>query len=59
MAADVAIVDPDAIVSKLCEPMFDFPDGGVHVQRDAAGIEYVIVIGEVLLEHAKVRRLIP
>jgi hypothetical protein len=58
-AADVTIVDPDTIVSKLREPMHDLPDGGVRVQRDAVGMEYVIVIGEVLLEHGKVGRLIP
>jgi N-acyl-D-aspartate/D-glutamate deacylase len=31
----------------------DLPDGGVRLKRDAIGIEYVIVNGEVLLEHGE------
>jgi hypothetical protein len=58
-AADVTIVDPDTTVSKLREPMHGLPDGGVRVQRGAAGMEYVSVIGEVLPEHGKAGRLIP
>ena len=30
--------------------MFDLPDGGVRVKREAVGIDYVLVNGEVLLE---------
>ena len=49
-AADITIFDPDTIASKPREPGHDLPDGSVHVKREAIGIEYVIVNGEVLLE---------
>ena len=49
-AADITIFDPDTIASKSREPVNDLPGGGLHVKRDAVGIEYVIVNGEVLLE---------
>jgi N-acyl-D-amino-acid deacylase len=49
-AADITIFDPDTIASKPRQPVHDLPDGGVHVKRDAVGIAYVIVNGEVLLE---------
>ena len=50
-AADIVIFDPDTIASKPREPVYDFPDASMlHVKRDAIGIDYVIVNGEVLLE---------
>jgi N-acyl-D-aspartate/D-glutamate deacylase len=49
-AADIVIFDPDTIASKPREPGRDLPDGSVHVKREAIGIDYVIVNGEVLLE---------
>ena len=50
--ADITIFDPDTIDSKPREPVFDFPDPtALHVKRDAVGIDYVIVNGEVLLEN--------
>ena len=50
-AADIVVFDPDTIDSKPREPVFDFPDpASLHVKRDAVGIDYVIVNGEVLLE---------
>ena len=50
-AADITIFDPDTIASKPREPVRDFPGGGApRVKRDAVGIDYVIVNGEVLLE---------
>jgi N-acyl-D-aspartate/D-glutamate deacylase len=49
-AADIVIFDPDTIASKPREPGHDLPDGSVHVKREAIGIDYVIVNGEVLLE---------
>ena len=49
-AADLVIFDPDTIASKPREPVHDLPDGGLHVRREAIGIDYVIVNGEVLLE---------
>ena len=50
-AADITIFDPDTIASKPREPVNDFPGGGAErVKRDAVGIDYVIVNGEVLVE---------
>ena len=49
-AADITIFDPDTIASKPREPVRDFPGGGARVKREAVGIDYVIVNGEVLLE---------
>jgi N-acyl-D-aspartate/D-glutamate deacylase len=49
-AADLVIFDLDTIASKPREPVHDLPDGGLHVKREAIGIDYVIVNGEVLLE---------
>ena len=50
-AADIVVFDPDTIDSKPREPVYDFPDpASLHVKRDAVGIDYVIVNGEVLLE---------
>ena len=49
-AADITIFDPDTVASKPREPMHDLPGGALRVNRDAVGIDYVIVNGEVLLE---------
>ncbi len=50
-AADIVVFDPDTIDSKPRVPVYDFPDPeSLHVKRDAVGIDYVIVNGEVLLE---------
>ncbi len=52
-AADIVIFDPDTIASKPREPGHDLPDGGVHVKREAIGIDYVLVNGAVLLENGE------
>jgi N-acyl-D-amino-acid deacylase len=52
-AADITIFDPDTIASKPREQGHDLPDGSVHVKREAIGIDYVIVNGEVLLERGE------
>lgn len=49
-AADIVIFDPETIASKPREPGHDLPDGSVHVKREAIGIEYVLVNGQVLME---------
>ena len=49
-AADITIFDPDTISSKPREPVHDLPGGTMRLKRDAIGIDYVIVNGEVLLE---------
>src|SRR6266571_1258357 len=49
-AADIVIFDPETIASKPREPVYDLPDGGVRVKREAIGIDYVLVNGEGLLE---------
>jgi hypothetical protein len=33
------------------EPIYEFPGGEMHVRQGAVGIDYVIVNGEVLLDH--------
>ncbi len=38
-AADIVIFDPETIASKPREPVYDLPDGGVRVKREAIGIE--------------------
>jgi N-acyl-D-aspartate/D-glutamate deacylase len=48
--ADITIFDLDTIGSKPREPVNDLPGGGVQVKRDAVGIEFVVVNGEVLLD---------
>src|SRR5712692_113798 len=50
-AADITIFDPDAIGHKPREPMYAFPGGEMHVKQGAVGIDYVLVNGEVLLDH--------
>ncbi len=52
-AADITIFDPDTIGMKPREPMYEFPDGEMHVKQPATGIDYVIVNGEVLLENGE------
>ena len=50
-AADITIFDPDTIASRPREPVNDFPGAGApRVRRNAIGLDYVIVNGEVLLE---------
>jgi N-acyl-D-aspartate/D-glutamate deacylase len=48
--ADLVVFDPDTVASKPREPVSDLPAGGVRVKRDAVGIDYVVVSGEVLLD---------
>jgi N-acyl-D-amino-acid deacylase len=50
-AADITIFDPDTIGPKPREPHYEFPGGEMHVKQGAVGIDYVIVNGEVLLDH--------
>ncbi|HEX9871162.1 MAG TPA: amidohydrolase family protein, partial [Candidatus Tectomicrobia bacterium] len=52
-AADLTIFDPETIASKPRQAVHDLPDGGVRVKREAIGIDYVIVNGEVLLERGE------
>ena len=49
-AADITIFDPDTIAAKPREPIYEFPNGEMHVEQGATGINYVIVNGEALLE---------
>jgi N-acyl-D-aspartate/D-glutamate deacylase len=50
-AADMTIFDPDTIGPAPREPIYEFPGGEMHVRQGAVGIDYVIVNGEVLLDH--------
>ena len=52
-AADITIFDPDTIGAKPREPMYEFPGGEMHVKQGAVGMDYVIVNGEVLLDHGE------
>src|SRR2546428_5008562 len=47
------IFDPDTIGAKPREPMYAFPGGEMHVKQGAVGIDYVMVNGEVLLDHGE------
>jgi N-acyl-D-aspartate/D-glutamate deacylase len=53
-AADLVIFDPETIAPKPREPMRDPLDPTfVRVKREAVGIDYVLVNGEVLLDHGE------
>jgi N-acyl-D-aspartate/D-glutamate deacylase len=52
-AADITIFDPDTIGPKPREPIYAFPGGEMHVKQGAVGIDYVLVNGEVLLDHGE------
>jgi hypothetical protein len=52
-AADITIFDPDTIAQAPREPIHEFPGGEMHVKQGAVGIHYVIVNGEVLLDHGE------
>jgi len=57
--ADITIFDPDTIAPKPREPLATLPAGGVQVQREAVGIDKVIVNGTVLLENGEVTGALP
>jgi N-acyl-D-aspartate/D-glutamate deacylase len=52
-AADITIFDPDTVAPMPREPMYEFPGGEMHVKQGAVGMDYVIVNGEVLLDHGE------
>jgi N-acyl-D-aspartate/D-glutamate deacylase len=58
-AADITIFDPDTIGPKPREPLYEFPGGEMHVKQGAVGIDYVIVNGEVLLDHGEYTGALP
>ena len=58
-AADITIFDPDTIGPKPREPIYEFPGGEMHVKQDAVGMDYVIVNGEVLLDHGEYSGALP
>jgi N-acyl-D-amino-acid deacylase len=58
-AADITIFDPDRIAEKPREPSATLPAGGVQVKREATGIDYVIVNGEVLLDGGELTGALP
>ena len=58
-AADITIFDPDTIGPKPREPIYEFPGGEMHVKQGAVGMDYVIVNGEVLLDHGAYTGALP
>ena len=58
-AADITIFDPDTIGPKPREPIYEFPGGEMHVKQGAVGMDYVIVNGEVLLDHGEYSGALP
>ena len=58
-AADITIFDPDRIAERPREPVATLPAGGVEVKREAEGIDYVIVNGQVLLEGGELTGALP
>ena len=57
--ADITIFDPDTIAEKPREPVASLPAGGVQVRREAVGIDYVVVNGQVLLENGGLTDALP
>jgi len=53
MAADITIFDPDTVRPLPEDTVKDFPAGGWRIRELAAGINYTIVNGQVLLENGK------
>jgi N-acyl-D-aspartate/D-glutamate deacylase len=58
-AADITIFDPDTIGPKPREPIYEFPGGEMHVRQGAVGMDYVVVNGEVLLDHGEYTGALP
>jgi N-acyl-D-amino-acid deacylase len=50
LAADITIFDPDTIAPLQTEAAYDLPGGHLQVKQSSAGIDYVIVNGETLVE---------
>jgi N-acyl-D-amino-acid deacylase len=57
--ADITIFDPDTIAEKPREPVASLPAGGVQVRREAVGIDYVVVNGQVLLDKGELTDALP
>jgi N-acyl-D-aspartate/D-glutamate deacylase len=57
--ADITIFDPDTITEKPREPVASLPAGGVQVRREAVGIDYVVVNGQVLLDKGELTDALP
>ena len=47
LAADIVVFDPEMIARGDERPVFDMPGEGMRYVRDAAGIDTVLVNGEV------------
>jgi len=58
-AADITIFDPETIASKPREPSATLPGGGIEVKREAVGIDWVIVNGQVLFEGGELTDALP
>jgi N-acyl-D-aspartate/D-glutamate deacylase len=57
--ADITNFDPDTITEKPREPVANLPGGGVQVKREAVGIDYVAVNGQVLLDKGELTDALP
>ena len=57
--AHITIFDPDTITEKPREPVADLPAGGVQMRREAVGIDYVVVNGQVLLDGGELTDALP
>ncbi|MBI3328140.1 MAG: amidohydrolase family protein [Nitrospinae bacterium] len=53
MAADITIFDPETVTPLPEDVAQDFPAGGWRIRELAAGINYTIVNGQVLLENGR------
>lgn len=53
MAADITIFDPETVSPLPEDVIHDFPAGGWRIRELAAGINYTIVNGQVLLENGR------
>jgi N-acyl-D-aspartate/D-glutamate deacylase len=59
LAADITIFDPDTIAPLPTEAAYDLPGGHLQVKQGSAGIDYVIVNGESLVEGGEHTEALP
>ena len=50
-AADIVVFDPDLVAPGLPEAAHDLPSGALRLKQHAVGMNYVVVNGELLLDH--------
>jgi N-acyl-D-amino-acid deacylase len=59
MAADITIFDPETVRPLELQTLEDIPSGGVRMTKNAAGIPWVLVNGEPVVEDGKPTTTVP